>query len=167
VRQPGDLGPPTVLRTLLFLAERAEGMSAPNGPLQRFANEAASQGGLGCTVELGACKGFRRALNKAQAEYAGDYGMLNDMARCSIICPKFSALAECLRWIIEEAPVRCTRYYARCSSCCSRRHYARYPCARGLCEPKHLPQRPPVPPACLLICRTCSCWMSPTLTTSS
>ena len=36
---------------------------------------------------------------------AGDFGLLNDMARCSIICPKFSALTEVLRWIVEDAQV--------------------------------------------------------------
>ena len=105
LRQPGDLGEPLLLRTLLFLAQRAETASKPGGPLERLAREAAGQGGPGCLVELAGVKGFRRALHKAHLEYAGDFGLLNDMARCSIICPKFSALTEVLRWIVEDAQV--------------------------------------------------------------
>ena len=58
--------------------------------------------GPGCTVEMGPVKGFRRALQKAQEDYGGDYAKLNDVARCSIIAPKLSSLADCLRWLLED-----------------------------------------------------------------
>ena len=102
-RQPLDLGQPNLTRTLLSLSERAEVASGEGGPLDRLAKEAAGQGGPGCTVELSGVKGFKRAFEKAHKEYGGDFLMLNDMARCTIICPKLTTLAECLRWLIEDA----------------------------------------------------------------
>ena len=103
-KQPGDLGPAHLVRTLLSLAERAETAMRVGGPLERLARRAAMYGGPGCTVELPpTCKPFRRALEKAHQDYQGDYLRLNDMARCNIVAPKFSALAECSRWLVEDA----------------------------------------------------------------
>jgi hypothetical protein len=76
---------PWQVRTLINLAERASGAVVAGGALDRVARELAGQAGKGCTVELSACKGFRRALQKAHEEYGGDYLLLNDMARCSIV----------------------------------------------------------------------------------
>lgn len=84
-RQPADLGLGTQLRTLLFLTERASAALVQGGPLDRLARELAGQAGSGCTVEMGSCKGFRRALQKAHDDYNGDYLQLNDMARCLIV----------------------------------------------------------------------------------
>lgn len=103
LRQPPDLGAPLHMRTLLTLAQRADGASKADGPLERLAREAAGQGGPGCVVTVGACKGFRRALQKAHVSYGGDYLLLSDMARCMIIAPKVTSVVECVRWLIEDA----------------------------------------------------------------
>ena len=78
---------PTSCAPLLRLAERADAASRPGGPLDRLAQRAAKAGGVGSSVELLAPKGFRRATEKAQADYAGDFLMLNDLARCSVVVP--------------------------------------------------------------------------------
>ena len=101
--QPADLGPSTNIRTLCGLIERADLAIKPEGPLERLANATVQQGGVGCTIEMGPLKGFRRSIHKAEHDYGGDYLQLNDVARCSIVAPKLSTLAECLRWLMLDA----------------------------------------------------------------
>lgn len=102
-RQPADLGQPHNVRSLLGLIERAEGASQPGGALERLISAMTLQGGQGCSVELAGAKGFRRCLIKAQEDYGGDFLSINDVARCTVVVPKLSVLAECLRWLVKEA----------------------------------------------------------------
>ena len=102
-RQPVDIGDPYQARSLIALAGRAEGASKPGGPLERLMNAAAKQGGNACTAEMGPVKGFRRALQKAEEDYGGDFLMINDFSRCSIIASNLSGLAAILRWLTTEA----------------------------------------------------------------
>lgn len=78
----------------------------PGGALERFATAAAQHGGSACYVEVAAVKGFRRSLQKAQQDYGGDYLMINDIARCSIVTPGLVSLAEVFTWLVMESGSR-------------------------------------------------------------
>lgn len=102
-RQPAKIGQPNQCRTLLALAERADAAVRPGGPLERLTAAAVERGGEHCYCEIAGVKGFRRCLQKAQQDYLGDFLMLNDVARCTIVAPRLSALRDVLRWLIDSA----------------------------------------------------------------
>ena len=117
-RQPADLGEPYGCNTLLRLAERAAEACTTGGPFERLAtalqqkgatpSRASTTGGGDFTVDLAPVKGFRRALEKAQTDYGGNFLCLNDVARMTVIAPKLSSIAEMVRWLIEDSKVRQT-----------------------------------------------------------
>ena len=101
-KQPTDMGPSHLIRTLLSLAERADLATRSGGPFDRLLQRTLKEiGNAGCNVDMAPNKGFRRATEKAQAEYAGDYLMLNDIARCTIVVPRMSTAYDCAKWLIE------------------------------------------------------------------
>lgn len=101
--QPADLGQPKNVRTLVELIERADEATRGGGAFDRLTAAAVAQAGSGCMVTMAPVKGFRRCLEKAEEDYGGDFLMISDPARCSVVAPKISDAADLLAWLTKPA----------------------------------------------------------------